>query len=82
MSDKARERAFQDHIIAELASTGWLIGDSAHYDKERALYPEDLIGFIQESQPEGWLKYCKTYSENPERHLSDAAVRQLTRPEG
>lgn len=82
MSDKARERAFQDHIIAELASTGWLIGDSAHYDKERALYPEDLIGFIQESQPEGWKKYCKTYSENPERHLSDAAVRQLTRPEG
>ena len=82
MDNKARERAFQDHIIAELASTGWLVGDSAHYDKERALYPEDLIGFIQESQPEGWKKYCKTYGENPERHLSDAAVRQLTRSEG
>ncbi|KVJ92385.1 type I restriction endonuclease subunit R [Enterobacter asburiae] len=82
MDNKARERAFQDHIIAELASTGWLIGDSAHYDKERALYPEDLIGFIQESQPDGWKKYCKTYGENPERHLLDAAVRQLTRPEG
>lgn len=82
MDNKAREKAFQDHIIAELASTGWLTGDSAHYDKERALYPEDLIGFIQESQPEGWKKYCKTYGENPERHLSDAAVRQLTRSEG
>lgn len=82
MDNKARERAFQDHIIAELASTGWLIGDSAHYDKERALYPEDLIGFIQESQPDGWKKYCKTYGENPERHLLDAAVRQLVRSEG
>jgi type I restriction enzyme R subunit len=82
MDSKARERAFQDHIIAELASTGWLIGDSAHYDKERALYPEDLIGFVHESQPDGWQKYCKTYSENPERHLLDAAVRQLTRSEG
>ncbi|AIX72570.1 type I restriction endonuclease subunit R [Pantoea sp. PSNIH4] len=82
MDNKAREKAFQDHIIAELASTGWLVGDSAHYDKERALYPEDLISFIQESQPDGWIKYCKTYSENPERHLLDAAVRQLARSEG
>lgn len=53
MDSKARERAFQDHIIAELASTGWLIGDSAHYDKERALYPEDLIGFVQRASPRG-----------------------------
>ncbi|QMD51275.1 DEAD/DEAH box helicase family protein [Citrobacter sp. RHB35-C21] len=82
MSDKARERAFQDHIIAALASAGWLIGDSAHYDRERAIYPEDLIGFVQQSQPEGWQKYCKTYGEAPERHLLDAAVRQLTRSEG
>jgi type I restriction enzyme R subunit len=82
MSDKAREKAFQDHILDELASNGWLIGDSAHYDKERAIYPEDLIAFVQESQPEGWQKYCKTYGENPERHLLDAAVRQLTRSEG
>ncbi|MDI9730677.1 hypothetical protein, partial [Stutzerimonas stutzeri] len=37
---------------------------------------------IQESQPDGWKKYCKTYGENPERHLSDAAVRQLARSEG
>lgn len=56
MDSKARERAFQDHIIAELASTGWLVGESAHYDQERALYPEDLIAFVQESQPEGWQK--------------------------
>ncbi|MFS2221019.1 type I restriction endonuclease subunit R [Pantoea sp. B65] len=82
MNDKARERAFQDHIIDELTRTGWLLGDSAHYDKERALYPEDLLAFVQESQPEGWSKYCKTYSEQPERHLLDAAVRQLARPEG
>lgn len=82
MSDKAREKAFQDHILDELASNGWLVGDSAHYDKERAIYPEDLIAFVQESQPEGWQKYCKTYGENPERHLLDAAVRQLARSEG
>lgn len=82
MDNKARERAFQDHIIEQLAKSGWLIGDSAHYDKERALYPEDLLAFVKESWPDGWKRYCKTYSEQPERHLLDAAVRQLIRPEG
>ncbi|MGL5452617.1 MAG: type I restriction endonuclease subunit R [Aeromonas sp.] len=79
---KAREKAFQDHIIAQLAASGWLVGESAHYDKERALYPEDLIAFVQQTQPEGWQKFCKTYGEQPERHLLDGAVRQLARPEG
>ena len=77
LDDKAREKAFQDHIIGQLAAQGWLVGESAHYDKERALYPEDLIAYVQESQPEGWLKYCKTYGEEPERHLLNAAVRAL-----
>lgn len=82
LDNKAREKAFQDHIIGQLAASGWLVGESAHYDKERALYPDDLIAFVQETQPEGWQKFCKTYGENPERHLLDGAVRQLSRAEG
>ncbi len=42
MDNKAREKAFQDHIIEQLAASGWLVGQSAHYDRERALYLEDL----------------------------------------
>ena len=53
---KARERAFQDHIVNALAHSGWLVGESANYDRERALYPEDLIAYVQQSQPEGWAK--------------------------
>lgn len=82
MDNKAREKAFQDHIIAQLAASGWLVGESSHYDKDRALYPEDLIAFVQESQPEGWQKFSKFYGEQPERHLLDGAVRQLKRSEG
>ena len=39
---KARERAFQDHIVNALQASGWLVGESAKYDRERALYLEDL----------------------------------------
>lgn len=53
MDNKVREKAFQDHIITQLAASGWLVGESSHYDKERALYREDLVAFVQESQPEG-----------------------------
>lgn len=77
LDDRAREKAFQNHIIGQLVAQGWLVGESAHYDKERALYPEDLIAYVQESQPEGWQKYCKTYGEEPERYLLNAAVRAL-----
>ena len=78
---KARERAFQDHIVNALAHSGWLVGESANYDRERALYPEDLLAYVQQSQPEGWAKFCKTYGEEPERHLLNAAVRALESPE-
>jgi len=57
LENRAREKAFQDHIIEQLAASGWLVGESAHYDKERALYPEDVIAYVQESQPEGWQKF-------------------------
>ncbi len=40
--DKARERAFQDHIVHALQASGWLVGESTKYDRERALYLEDL----------------------------------------
>ena len=42
MDNKAREKAFQDHIIEQLAASGWLVGESTKYDRERALYLEDL----------------------------------------
>jgi len=77
LENRAREKAFQDHIIEQLVASGWLVGESARYDKERALYPEDLIAYVQESQPEGWQKYCKTYGEEPERHLLNAVARSL-----
>ncbi|MBM7455265.1 type I restriction enzyme R subunit [Oceanisphaera litoralis] len=79
-ADKAREQVFQDHIISALAAQGWLVGESAKYDRERALYPEDLLAFVQETQPEAWQKYGKLYGEQPEQHLLNAAVRQLAHP--
>ena len=76
---KALELTFQNHIIAALEAQGWRVGHSNEYNRERALYPEDLIGYVQSTQPETWQKFCKVYGKEPETHLLNAAVRSLDR---
>ncbi|MDF0535627.1 DEAD/DEAH box helicase family protein [Shewanella sp. A32] len=77
MEAKAREKAFQDHIVKQLAQQGWLVGDSAHYDKQRAIYPEDLLDYLQQSQPDAWSKFAKIYPQDTNEHLFNAVVRHL-----
>ncbi|BDY04690.1 DEAD/DEAH box helicase family protein [Ferrimonas sp. YFM] len=76
---KALELTFQNHIIDALKAQGWLVGQSGGYDRDRALYPDDLVAYVQETQPETWEKFCTVYGCEPERHLLNAAVRQLER---
>ena len=38
------------------------------YDKEKALYPEVLLHFIERTQPKQWARYVRYYGENaPEK---------------
>ncbi|WP_421910451.1 type I restriction endonuclease subunit R [Marinobacter sp.] len=76
---KSLELNFQSHIIAAMEDKGWLLGTTSAYDQERALYQEDLIAYVQETQPETWQKFCKIYGNDPETHLLNAAVRSLDR---
>ena len=78
-SSKALELTFQNRIISELESQGWLIGHTNDYDRERALYPEDLVAYVQDTQSDTWGKFCKIYGAEPEKHLLNAAVRSLDR---
>ena len=47
---KANELTFQNDIISQLKANGWLVGDPKNYNRELALYSEDLLGFVQETQ--------------------------------
>ena len=52
-----RETHFQQYIIDRLVEQGWKLGESKHYDTERALYPEDLKSWIKDSeQQDKWEK--------------------------
>ncbi|MBY6117830.1 DEAD/DEAH box helicase family protein [Mameliella alba] len=51
-----KEIKFEDEICAHLAAHSWEYDPNAAklYDRERALFPDDLLTWVQASQPKAW----------------------------
>ena len=77
--DKVDEFTFQNDIIKQLVSTGWLLGKPENYNRGLALYPADLLGFVQETQGGQWQKYRKLYPNNPEQKFLERVAAQLNK---
>lgn len=57
MDQRSKEEVFETDIVNALTSTReWREGKSNDYDKAHALYPQDAIDWIKETQPEQWNK--------------------------
>jgi len=76
-SGKAKEIIFQDEMIAQMVAAGWQLGSAADYNRELAMYPEDLLGFIQDTQDAEWQKHCKNYPSDPKQKLLERIASQL-----
>jgi type I restriction enzyme R subunit len=62
MPDLHTEINFEDELVGHLTKhDDWLEGDPAHYNRELALFPEDVIGWIQDTEP---AEYAKIKSAN------------------
>lgn len=79
MSTKSTELTFQNDMIQQLVANGWLLGKPENYNRELALYPEDLLGFVQETQDEQWQKFCALYPNNPEGKFLECVATQLNK---
>ncbi|QFY89804.1 type I restriction endonuclease subunit R [Magnetovirga frankeli] len=75
--DAHKEYHFEDFIVDYLGNHGWLVGDADRYDPVRALYPEDLIGYVQETQADAWSKLEKLNGANTESVLLERVVKAL-----
>ena len=51
-----KEISFETEICEHLAAHGWLSaeGDAFTYDRARALFPADVVAWVQASQPKAW----------------------------
>jgi len=70
------EYQFEMDVCDYLASQGWLYSkDDKGYDAERALFPEDLLGFIQDTQPKSWERLKSFHNGASQNTLLDRLVK-------
>ncbi|WP_383698198.1 type I restriction endonuclease [Streptomyces sp. NPDC057494] len=72
-----REKYFETYIVKQLAARGWKIGDTNDYDQNHALYPEDLVAWIQTTQPSRWEKLVASNGEKAVTTLMDRLSQAL-----
>lgn len=75
--DKSTEFVFQNDMIRQMLANGWLLGDPNNYNRELALYSEDLLGFIKDTQNEQWQKFSQLYPNDTEKKFLERVESQL-----
>ena len=63
------ERKFENHIEYELEESGYKKRKTDSYDKDLCSIPEDLIGFIKDTQPKQYEKLENQYGPQTEEKL-------------
>ncbi|RVE80124.1 type I restriction endonuclease subunit R [Sinorhizobium meliloti] len=74
-----REISFEGEICGHLAHHGWRYeeSDAAKYDRTRALFPADVVAWVQTSQPKAWETLAKNHGSAAETMLLDRIRKQL-----
>ena len=57
------EAAFETVIEAHLLANGYLAMDQAGFDRNQAIFPKVVLGFIRETQPDEWKKLEALHGE-------------------
>ena len=56
------EVEFETEICDHLAANGWLYSPNDDgYDRARALFPEDVLAWVQATQPDAWKALSKNH---------------------
>jgi len=76
---KENELTFQNDMIQQLVANGWLLGNSENYNHELALYEEDLLAFVKDTQDTQWQKFSKLYPNDPEQKFLERVADQLNK---
>jgi type I restriction enzyme R subunit len=77
--DKSTEFVFQNDMIKQLLANGWLLGDPKKYNRELALYSEDVLGFVKDTQDEQWEKFSALYPNDTEQKFLERVATQLNK---
>ena len=66
---ETKEKNLENDIESYLLSNGYVKGNQATYDKNKAIDMPVLMSFIQTTQPKMWQRYVNVYGEKAEKQL-------------
>ncbi|MBD9675643.1 type I restriction endonuclease subunit R [Pseudomonas sp. PDM18] len=74
-----KEVSFESEICEHLAAHDWLYaaGDAQQYDRARALFPADVLAWVQATQPQAWAALSKNHGAAAEATLLDRLRKSL-----
>ena len=72
-TERAFETAIEDHLLAH----GWQRGDPLAFDRKRALFPAELLAFIQATQPKAWSARADYHGAQAGDALLDDLVKAI-----
>jgi len=82
MNNAHHEVKFEEFIVDQLTSNGWLEGEHKKYDRRLALYPDDVLGWIQDSQTETWKKLSRIHGGDAEKIVLERLAKVLDSKSG
>lgn len=72
------ESVLENEIAEHLAANGWLYSPTdAGYDRELALFPQDVLGWLEDSQPSEFAKVVRPGDSDAQRKAAGGSI--LTR---
>jgi type I restriction enzyme R subunit len=75
--NKHKERQFQIEIVQHLTANNWVEGNASDYDKDLALYPDDLIRYLKSTQPLAYEKMRKREGVKTDEVLCHHVAKEL-----
>jgi type I restriction enzyme, R subunit len=75
-----KETNFEDEVQQALVTHGgYTIGDPKHYDPALALFPQDILGFIQTTQPQIWQRLTANQTQGNQTQAETILLDSLTK---
>ncbi len=74
-----KENVFEKELVEYLGTHGWEEGSDTKYDKELALYPENLLDFVKETQPTEWAKFVRWNNSHSDSMFLKRVAEQIDR---
>ncbi len=75
------ERVFEDELCAQLEANGWVVKthlqNAKSYSRELALFSDDLLAFVQTTQPTEWAKFKKWHNGKADEIFVKRVAKQL-----